>query len=581
MNFKIIAIAGLTLLAGVMILPGLGTQYGLLEHINSFDDEYGANDTDCNWPESGAFKNANVTSTCELEIADPDKELSETDLRNFEIIRFLADVSEDWNTHYQLRNNFVTANGESPLGTYYLTPSKEIEPVRLADEVDYAKNQSGDTSFFTDTYSTTFDSTTPGDGRLLIASVGLDDPTATVESATYAGEQMTQIGRSSDGAETTTAVFYMTSPPEGSNTLEFTFNAKHRGNYGVTVLEDVDLSNPIGNVKTRSSSSGGIETAINIDEGDTAFDAVSSRYEPTIQGPAQNLIFKNTLYSERDHAQSYAKGLAGTIMEWDTSDDISQVAFEVNSQYSTDELSRYYTDEFYASGEDVLDLSYKYNQSSQPARAEIQFYDYKNSEVLATVNLSELGSTEAESSFVVPQDGIYQFRVIIENGTYKEQKLVYLDARQDTGDITNVSAGKFESDSFRTSYSEIKLESLSFKGENILRHDVDPGETPYTVQVRMEALRGSLQNEVQWIEVDSGRRTLDSQCFACDDIQGYRYDVYLINEDSGNPRLDELSVTGTTHSRFVGEEALGAVRTLVIGIFLAFTLLLFVAGTKP
>lgn len=557
---RAVGISSMVILAGFLFLNGLGTQYGIISQIDEFTDEYPTNNVDqCDWADTGSFYNVNVTSNCELQLED-----TSTVVENQELIRYLVTTESGWSTQYQKRINFDS--GSDSYGDY-ITPASNPETVTVENQVSILKSKNPDTTQF-ETLVETYFTVENASKSMLLLTIGADDPSAQVESATYAGQSLTPVAREDDGAESTTFVYRLLDPPTGNNTLNFTFNKKHENNFGAIQLRNVDQSQPFRNLKTSSSASGGVDTALSTNEGNLLIDAVTSELSLT-SGSNQNLLFNVPVDGDRDHASSWAQPEESQVMSWDTSGYMSQVVMDVRNSVETSNASIFRSNTFYSTNETVLELTGLYQESTVPDSATLSVYDTISGEPVVSYNMSRFArETEVVEAYQLPRESIYQIRVDIRNGTADAQRLYSLEATQSSEDITGLGIGEYESEVLSKT-GEIKINELEFMASEIKRHGLSAGDRPRTIQIEFEGYRGSGKVAEKAYSIDDGLSVERGEVFPDTTIDSYSFDVYFISENGESSLYEKLKVSGTKFYRSVSEEVAVWFKTALFLIFVA------------
>lgn len=88
---KEVVIGALLILTGLVATQGLGTEFGVLQEVQEFEDLYPSDNT-CNWNETGVETNLIYTNSCELNIED----LSSDAIGGVDLDRFYASDEDEW-----------------------------------------------------------------------------------------------------------------------------------------------------------------------------------------------------------------------------------------------------------------------------------------------------------------------------------------------------------------------------------------------------------------------------------------------------------------------------------------------------
>lgn len=140
-------------------------------------------------------------------------------------------------------------------------------------EVGTAATQSNTTSQAT--MSVSHDSGSTGSSRMTAAKICWRSGSNNISAGpTYGGNAMTLHHYANDGGLVSTAIYYLLSPPTGSNPFSVTMSAGDNGAIAVQTYSGVNQSTPFGTPATAAGSSGAASVTVSSASGDLVLDAV-------------------------------------------------------------------------------------------------------------------------------------------------------------------------------------------------------------------------------------------------------------------------------------------------------------------
>lgn len=229
-----------------------------------------------------------------------------------------------------------------------------------------------------------------------------------------------------------------------------------------------------------------------------------------------------------------------------------------------------YTDSFYLA-EGQFNTEVGYEEVSAPTSSELRLYSNEQSSVVETLDLepgSETDDFVVENNFTVDNSGSYELRLVIIGGSEGEQFVYSLEGFQESGNLSGVGTGSFESNVFRVSDST-SVTRVEFDGDQVQSMLNVPRQTAY-VSVNgydgselVQSERFKLSNSLQFYDdvlTDSG-------------INSYRFNVDFVSETGESSQFGGLSADGSTAVRVVSESVGKWVSNLLVALFIGMALL--------
>lgn len=98
---KTVFIAGVLLIAGLIAQQGLGNEFGVLQEVNNFEDQF-PDPANCNWNETGSYDNVEITGDCQLAITNTSISHSEVN-----VDRYRVNTKSEWENGYSSDNRII------------------------------------------------------------------------------------------------------------------------------------------------------------------------------------------------------------------------------------------------------------------------------------------------------------------------------------------------------------------------------------------------------------------------------------------------------------------------------------------
>ncbi|MEZ5327485.1 MAG: hypothetical protein R3F19_20740 [Verrucomicrobiales bacterium] len=241
-------------------------------------------------------------------------------------------------------------SGESPVDSSTATSAEVNAGGSSAVSVDATSSKAVENSA-----STTLAHTTgAGTNRLMLVGISAYTGSATtqVSSVSYAGQNLTFVGRRRDGTSgtgniTLTEVWRLVNPPSGAGTISVSLNASSFGwIVGATTFTGVNQSTPLGTPVLTSGSTGTPTATVNSASGELVFDVIAREWPGSATpGAGQTERWDRSDPDDILGASSTEAGASSVTMSWSTDVNTypwSQVAVPIKA-VTTSATSAVYT----------------------------------------------------------------------------------------------------------------------------------------------------------------------------------------------------------------------------------------------
>lgn len=269
----------------------------------------------------------------------------------------------------------------------------------------------------------------------------------------------------------------------------------------------------------------------------------------------------NTLYQDRQNIKT-------------SKESNKEYITTVQDYQKSSNISYYDTISFQSQSSSKLSVFYRYNLTSQADEAVLQLRN--STGIIEEKNLGSASQPinyEYKKVFQVPEDGEYYFRIKWDNGTFNQQKLLSLRAKQYSSNLTNFSSGRYTTGVKRGGVKQISVESASVES------CCNSKEVSGTI--KWKGYRAGSKVVEKTVKISEGNK-LREDFASSQKITGYGFEVNLFSEKiNESAKVEKVSVKGNEYSSNYDETTTQWLKTAVFMIMLAMALLFLGYALNP